>query len=106
MKVPYTVLPMLRIINITEARNNLAKVIERVKSTKEPIVIVQDSTPSVVLYPYDELAKKEREKEQLFQLRSRQLFIAGEKAFAKYLKKNNLPTPSTEDEAYEVIKNA
>ena len=97
---------MLQIINITDARNNLAKLIQRVKSTKEPIVIVQDSTPSVVIYPYDELAKKEEEKDQLFQLRFQQVFAEGEEAFAKYLKKNNLPAPSTEDEAYSMIKNA
>lgn len=97
---------MLQIINITDARNNLAKLIQRVKSTKEPIVIVQDSTPSVVIYPYDELAKKEEEKDQLFQLRFQQIFAEGEKAFANYLKKNNLSTPATEDAAYSVIKNA
>ncbi len=97
---------MLQIINITDARNNLAKLIRRVKSTKEPIVIIQDSTPSVVIYPYDELAKKEEEKDQLFQLRFQKIFTEGEKAFANYLKKNNLQTPSTEDEAYSIIKNA
>lgn len=97
---------MLQIINITDARNNLAKLIQRVKSTKEPIVIIQDSTPSVVIYPYDELAKKEEEKDQLFQLRFQQIFAEGEKVFANYLKKNNLQTPSTEDEAYSIIKNA
>jgi prevent-host-death family protein len=97
---------MLQIVNITDARNNLAKLIEKVKTTQKPIVIVQDSTPSVVIYPYEELAKKEEETEQLFQLRFNEVFAEGEIAFKNYLKKNNLPTPSSEEEAYSIIKNA
>lgn len=95
---------MLQIINITEARNNLAKLIKKAKTTREPIIIVQDSTPSVVIYPYDELAKKDEEKDQLFQLRFEQIFSEGEKAFKNYLKKNSLQTLSSEDVAYSIIK--
>jgi prevent-host-death family protein len=97
---------MLQIVNVTDARNNFAKLIQTVKANNEPVVIVQDSTPAVVIYPYNELAKKEEEKEQFFKLRFQQVFDEGEKAFTKYLKKNKLPRPSTEEEAYELIKNA
>jgi len=97
---------MLQIINITDARNNLAKLIRKVKTSKKPVVIVQDSAPSVVIYPYDELMKKEEQQDQLFQLRFRQIFKNSEKAFKEYLEKNKLPTPSTEGEAYSLIKNA
>ena len=103
--VPYTV-HMLQIINITAARNDFAKLIQKIKTTKEPVVVVQDSIPSVVIYPYDEITKKEEEKEQLFKLRFQKIFNEGEKAFRDYLKSNNLPFPSTEEEAYKTIKNA
>ena len=96
---------MLQIVNITDARNNLAKLIEKIKDTKKPVVIVQDSTPSVVIYPYDEVEKREDEKDQLFQLQFQKVFKEGEDAFAKYLKKNKLESPTTEDEAYTIIKN-
>lgn len=97
---------MLQIINITDARNNLAKLIEKIKDTKKPVVIVQDSTPSVVIYPYDEVVKREEEKDQLFQQRFDEVFKKGEEAFGKYLQKNKLQTPRTEEEAYDIIKNA
>ena len=106
LKVPYTVHIMLQIINITDARNNLAKLIQKVKTTGKPVVIVQDSTPSAVLYPYDELMKKEGERDQLFQLRFQQIFQDGRKAFKEYLKKNNLPIPANDEDAYSIIKNA
>jgi prevent-host-death family protein len=96
---------MLQIVNITDARNNLAKLIEKIKDTKKPVVIVQDSTPSVVIYPYDEVVKREEEKDQLFQQRFDEVFKKGEEAFGKYLQKNKLQAPRTEEEAYDIIKN-
>lgn len=50
---------MLQIINISEARNNLSKLVKKVKETKQPIVIVQDSNPAVVIYPYNKISSKE-----------------------------------------------
>jgi len=52
---------MLQIINITAARNDFANLIQKIKTTKEPVVVVQDSIPSVVIYPYDEIIKKEED---------------------------------------------
>lgn len=97
---------MLQIINITDARNNLAKLIQRIKTTKEPVVIIQDSNPSVVLYPYDEIVKREKEKNQLFKLSFQKIFREGEKKFKQYLKKKSIKTPLSEEKAYSIIKNA
>lgn len=96
---------MLQIVNITDARNNFAKLIAKVKDTKKPVVIIQDSTPSVVIYPYDDVVKREEEKDQLFQLRFREIFKEGKKAFSRYLDNNKLQSPRNEDEAYDIIKN-
>ena len=97
---------MLQIINITEARNNLAKLIEKVKTTKQAVVIVQDSSPSVVLYPYDEARKNEEQKEKLFKKDFEDLIQEGKKAFKKYLKKKGVKKKLTEAEAYDIIKDA
>lgn len=97
---------MLQIINITDARNNLARLIEKIKNTKEPVVIVQDSDPAVVLYPYDEIVKREEEKNQLFQLKFQKIFREGESKFKQYLKKKSISTPRSEEDAYSIIKNA
>lgn len=104
--VLYNVPCMLQIINITDARNNLAKLIERIKNTKEPVIIIQDSSPAVVLYPYDEIVKREREKNQLFQLKFQKIFREGEKKFKQYIKKKSIRAPRSEEDAYSIIKNA
>ena len=97
---------MIQIVNISDARNNFAKLVRKIKETKKPIVIVQDSIPSAVIYPYEEALKNDEGKEQLFQLKFREVFAEGEKAFKKYLKKKAIKTPQTEQDAYSVIKNA
>ncbi len=50
---------MLQIINISEARNNLAKVVKNVKESGKPVIIIQDSKPVVVISAYEEDKKKE-----------------------------------------------
>ena len=111
---------MIQIVNISDARNNFAKLIQKIKETKKPVVIVQDSVPSAVIYPYEEALKNDEEKAQLFQLKFKQVFAEGEKAFKKYLNKQSfsankqsfstnkktIKTPRTEQDAYSVIKNA
>ncbi len=97
---------MLQIINVTDARKNFAKLIESVKSSKKPVIVIQDSSPSVVIYPYEEIVKKEAEQDQLFQMQFERLFAQGRKSFANYLKENKIKKPQTEEEAYTIIKNA
>jgi prevent-host-death family protein len=105
-KVLYNVRCMLQIVNITDARNNLAKLIKRIRVTKEPVVLIQDSIPSVVLYPYDEIRKQEEESNKLFKLKFDAVFKEGKKSFRKYLNKKSIRTPLSEQKAYSVIKNA
>lgn len=45
---------MLQIINISEVRNNLAKVVKNVKESGKPVIIIQDSKPVVMISPYTE----------------------------------------------------
>lgn len=96
---------MLQIINITQARKNLAKLIKQVKTTKEPVIIVQDSAPSVVLYPYTEVLEAEQKKQQLFKERFEKLLEEGKKIGKKYLKEKNIKEPLSEEDIYNLIKN-
>lgn len=96
---------MLQILSISEARNNFAKLIKKVKETKRPVVIVQDSSPSVVLYPYDEVIKDIEKKDALFEAEFQTIVAEGKKAFAKYLAEKKIKKPLTEKEAYDLIKN-
>ena len=95
---------MLQIINISDARSNLAQLIQKVRETKKPVVIVQDSTPSVVMYPYEDIQKREEETNQLFQAKFQNVFEEGKKSFNRYLKRNKKKVPQNEDEAYTLIK--
>lgn len=45
---------MLQMINISEARNNLAKVVKNIKESGKSVIIIQDSKPVVMISPYTE----------------------------------------------------
>lgn len=104
--VRYNVRYMLQIVNISDARTNLSKLVQKIRETKKPVVIVQDSVPSVVIYPYEEVLKNEEEGEQLFRLKFKEVFAEGENRFNRYLKAKGIKKPQTEEEAYSIIKNA
>ncbi len=96
---------MLQIINVTEARKNLATLIKTIKTTKKPVILIQDSVPSVVIYPYEEAFENEKKKQQLFQIRFEKLLAEGKKIGKKYLKEKNITQPLSEEEVYNLIKN-
>lgn len=45
---------MLQIVNISNVRNNLANIVKQIRETKNPVVVIQDSTPVVVISAYEE----------------------------------------------------
>lgn len=94
---------MLQIISISKARSNLAKLVQEVNDSQQPVVIVQDSTPSVVLYPYNQIMKNE-EKEALFQAQFQDLLIQGKQLFNDFKKQKGVKKNLTETEAYTLIK--
>lgn len=96
---------MLQTISISEARNNLAKLIQKVKETKKPVIIIRDSQPAAILYPYEEAVKQEEQKDKLFQQEFRKAAAVAQKRFKQYLKEKSINVPSTEEEAYSIIKN-
>lgn len=94
---------MLQIISISEARTNLAKLVQKINDTQKPVVIVQDSTPCVVVYPYTKIAKNDEE-ETLFQAQFQDLLLQGKQLFSDFKKQKSVKKNLTETEVYTLIK--
>lgn len=90
---------MLNLINITQARNNLSKLIEEVFSRKKTYVLIRDSIPQAVIIPYDEY----RSQEEGWQKEIEELMTKGRKTFRLWLKKTKMKFPKSEDEAYQIV---
>lgn len=90
---------MLNLINITQARNNLSKLIDKVKDEKQTIILIRESEPQAVIIPYEQYKKNEERWEDKFKT----AMISAKKQFKKYLKKKNIPYPKTEEEMYDLI---
>ncbi|OGK24096.1 hypothetical protein A3F58_04085 [Candidatus Roizmanbacteria bacterium RIFCSPHIGHO2_12_FULL_37_9b] len=62
---------MLNLVNITQARNNLSKLIDQVVEKKDHLVVIRESTPQVVIIPYSDyhrnkkIAKKAKKSNKL-----------------------------------------
>jgi len=93
---------MLNLVNITQARNNLSKLVTRVVSENKPVVLIRESTPQVVLVPYE----KFQAQEQKWQGEFEKAVLSARKQFKKYLKKKGVPYPKTEKEIYEFVNKA
>lgn len=47
---------MVQIVNISQARNQLSTLIKQVSTTKNPVIIIRDSIPSVIMIAYEQTA--------------------------------------------------
>jgi|GEM_PF-2041009 len=96
---------MLQIINVSKVRNNLSSIIEMVMRTKTPVVVVKDSQPSVVMYPYEQVLKEAEEKEKLWNERYNFLIKEGKKTGKKWLKEKGINVKTlNEEKIYELIE--
>ena len=59
---------MVQILNISRVRENLSSLVQQVAQTKQPLVIVRDSIPSVIMYPYSPNTSKKSYKETLLSI--------------------------------------
>lgn len=94
----------MQIVSISDARNNFAKLVQKVKTTREPVIIVQDSSPSVVLYSYEEVLENDNKNQKLFQERFENFLELGKKIGKQYLKEKNITKKLSEEELYNLIK--
>jgi len=98
---------MLQLINISQARAKLSDVIARIQQTGEPTVIIQDSKPVVVIYPYEEEMRRQQKETQDWQDEYKKALEDSKKSFQKWLAKKGIDVQDIdEDQAYELIKQA
>lgn len=90
---------MINLINITQTRNNLSAIIGNVYTKNYRYVVIRDSIPQAVIIPYADYQAKEEKWQDEF----RKILDEGPEIFAKWLKKNKIEKPKTEEEMYEVV---
>lgn len=91
---------MRQIVGITEFRNQLSSLAERIVQTREPVVVIRESRPELVVSSY--AAYQEREKE-LFRNKAVALLNQGQSAFKSYLRKRSIDPDGLSDEEAEKL---
>jgi prevent-host-death family protein len=90
---------MLNLINLTQARNNLSRLIDEVVLKKKPFILIRDSLPQAVIIPYEQYQKQEEEwGKEFFKLMKR-----SQRRFKDYLKNKKIKYPKTEEKMYEMV---
>ena len=93
---------MPKLINLTQARNNLSKLIDEVALKKREYILIRDSVPQAVIVPYDQYQRQEEEWQDEFE----EAVKNARKQFKKYLKAKKIPYPKTEEQMYEFVDKA
>ena len=91
---------MRQIVGITEFRNQLSGLAEQIVQTKEPVVVIRESRPELVVSSYE--AYQERE-EEFLKNKALALLNQGQSAFKDYLKKKGFDPEKISDEKAEKI---
>lgn len=95
---------MQQIVSITDARNNLSELFNKVVSQGVEIIVVRDSEPEVVLSPYSKILEEGKLREKLFDFQFKRLLREGKKAGRAWAKKNGIDLKKiSEDELYDLI---
>lgn len=98
----YTVPTMPNLINLTQARNKLSKVIEEVASKDKEYILIRDSIPQAVIIPYNRYQREEEKWQDEFE----EALKKARRQFRAYLRKRKIPYPKTEEEMYELVNQA
>lgn len=85
---------MRQIIGITEFRNQLSGLAEQIVQTKEPVVVIRESRPELVVFSYE--AYQERE-EEFLKNKALALLNQGQSAFKSYLRKKGIDPEGLSD---------
>ena len=98
---------MQQILNITQTRNNLSKVIKDVSKSNKSVVIIRDSVPEAVILSYSEYISSEKDKDLLWQAKFEKLLRQGKKVFRTWAKKNKVDINKlNEEDVYDIIQKA
>lgn len=90
------------LINVTQARNNLSKLISEVYRRKKKFLLIRDSIPQAVLMSYDEFQNREEQ----WQDEVKEMMKQGREKLKKYLSSKGKEWPKDEKKVYEIIDQA
>ena len=92
---------MRQIIGITEFRNQLSGLVEQIVQTREPVVVIRESRPELVVSSYE--AYQERE-EEFLKNKALALLNQGQSAFKSYLRKKGIdPEGLSQKQAEKIL---
>lgn len=95
---------MQQIISITDARNNLSKLVQQVIANLQPVIIVRDSQPEVAIVPYAKILADQQKDDQLWKTEWDKFIKEARKAGKRWAKKNKISLKTIpEEELYDLI---
>lgn len=98
---------MDQIISITQARNSLSSIIDAVVQKGKRFILVRNSVPTAVIFPYEEALKDEVTKEETWKKQIKKAMRQSRYYFKKWLiKKGYDPKKLTEAEVLKIISEA
>lgn len=90
---------MFNAINITQARQNLSRLIDEIVATQQPKILIRESRPEAVIVPYEQYAQAESNWTREFD----KSVTKARKSFRKFLVKRKIPYPKTEEDMYGLV---
>ncbi len=98
---------MEKIIGVTETRNKIKDLIDKVSEKKEIFIITRDSRPEAVIMSYEEYLKNKKDIEEAKKIKFENVLEKTRSHFAEWLSKKGYDVSKlSDDEIYEIIKNA
>ncbi len=95
---------MQQIVCITDARNNLSELYNKVKAEGVQIVIVRDSEPGAMIVPYVKALQDEEVKRKLLEFQWESFLKEMKKVGKRFLKEKGLKRSNlTEEQLYDLI---
>lgn len=96
---------MQQIVSITDARNNLSELFNKVKNQGAQIIIVRDSEPGAMIVPYAKAIQDEEVKRKLQELQWEDFLKEMKKVGKRFLNKKGLKRSDlTEEQLYDLVK--
>lgn len=96
---------MQQIMNITDVRKNLSSIVAEIGASDSSVVIVRDSKPEAVLFPYGKMFEEIKKREDLWEFRFERLLKAGKKVGLDWAKKRGVNLRKmSEEEKYALVK--
>lgn len=92
---------MRQIVGITQFRNQLSGLAEQIVRTGEPVVVIRESRPELVVTSYEAYQRRE---EEFLKNKALALLNQGQGAFKKYLKEKGIdPEGLSERQAEKLL---